>query len=270
MTREDKPPTKLEISPTQVAGSALAAVSGAFFASWAGTAGTLIGVAAGSMIATVGAATYTWWLRRTRDAVRRRATQARLTALRTNAMPGTVAAGPPREGEETVVLTTGTDPDGPGATEDRRPWFKRWDLPWARVAVASVVVMVIALAGITAFEAVTGRSVASFTGKDDPHGTTLGNAFDKSPATRDTTKNDPAKNTRTTPPTPTTGPSSVPTSGPGSVPGPVPGPVPGSGPTDTATGGTGPAPSQAPASTPSADPTQLPSTDPSPNVGATP
>ena len=72
MTNENpRTDRKLELSPAQVAGSALAAVSGAFFASWAGTAGTLIGAALGSVIATVGAATYTWSLRRTRDAVRR-------------------------------------------------------------------------------------------------------------------------------------------------------------------------------------------------------
>lgn len=254
MTHEDNPPNKLELSPTQVVGSALAAVSGAFFASWAGTAGTLIGVAVGSMIATVGAATYTWWLRRTRDAVRRRAALVRQTTLMTNALPRTVAAGPLRERDDTTVLPGDAEPGrDPGGA--RPSLLERWDLPWARVALASVVVMVVALAGITAVEAVTGRSVASFAGQDDPHGSTLGNAFDSgatSSTKKDTGTTKKDTTTGTTTPTPT--PSATPT------------PTPTAAPTD----GTGTTPSQAPVPTPSADPTTLPSALPSPTAGATP
>ena len=55
----------LGLSPAQVAGSALAAVSGALLASFAGTTGTIIGTAIGSVVATVGAAIYTQSLRTT-------------------------------------------------------------------------------------------------------------------------------------------------------------------------------------------------------------
>ena len=68
---------RLDLSPIQITGSALAAMSGAFFASWAGTTGTIVGAAVGSVIVTVGAATYTWSLQRTRDAVKRTAAQVR-------------------------------------------------------------------------------------------------------------------------------------------------------------------------------------------------
>ena len=261
MTDEDNTPNKLELSPTQVVGSALAAVSGAFFASWAGTAGTLIGVAAGSMIATVGAATYTWWLRRTQEAVRRTAAQVRETTLMTNAMPRTVAAGPLREpGEETTALPAATDHDDDDETVEGRSWLREWDLPWAKVALASVAVMLVALAGITALEAVTGRSVASFTGQADPHGSTLGNAFDSgatSATENDSTKDDQGADTSTvTPsPTPTPTPTDAATAGTGG---------------DTGSGDTGTTPSEVPVPTPTADPSGLPSADPSATVGTTP
>lgn len=260
MTDEDTTPTKLEISPAQIAGSALAAVSSAFFASWAGTAGTFIGVAAGSVIATVGAATYTWWLRRTQAAVRRTAAQVRLNALSTNALPRTIASGPLRTRRDETL----TDIDARDAAEGRtgddtgdaddRPLWRQWDLPWKKVLLTSVAVMFVALATITAFEAVTGRSVASFTGQDDPHGSTLGNAFDS--GSTSSTKND---ETTKPSPTPTPTPSSDPT------------------PSDTATGGTGTDPgtgeattTPVPTPTPSVEPTPTPSADPSATPGTTP
>ena len=61
--RKDR--SRLGLSPAQVTGSALAAMSGAFLASWFGTTGTLVGAAVGSVVATVGAAIYTHSLRRT-------------------------------------------------------------------------------------------------------------------------------------------------------------------------------------------------------------
>ena len=94
---------KLELSTTQITGSALAAMSGAFFASWAGTTGTIVGAALGSVIVTVGAATYTWSLQRTRDAVKRTAAQVRQSALASNALPRTVTEGPMRTAAETAT-----------------------------------------------------------------------------------------------------------------------------------------------------------------------
>ena len=104
--KSHKPERKLDLTPTQVTGSALAAMSGAFFASWAGTAGTIIGAALGSVIVTVGAATYTWSLQRTRDAVRRTAAQVRQQALTANAQPQRVADGPLREPETLAPADT--------------------------------------------------------------------------------------------------------------------------------------------------------------------
>ncbi len=99
----------LGLSTAQVTGSALAAMSGAFFASWLGTTGTLVGAAVGSVVATVGAAIYTHSLRRTGNVVKRTAVQVRHGALTVvpRPDPGTASAGPvrdpnaPRPSEET-------------------------------------------------------------------------------------------------------------------------------------------------------------------------
>lgn len=69
---EERPtpgPTGLGLSLAQVVGSALAAVSGAFLASWLGVTGTLTGVAVGSVVGTVGSASYTHSLRRSHQVV---------------------------------------------------------------------------------------------------------------------------------------------------------------------------------------------------------
>lgn len=58
-------------SPSQVVGSAAAAVSAALIASRLGVAGTLIGAAVVSMVSTIGAAYYTTFVKTTHDRVRR-------------------------------------------------------------------------------------------------------------------------------------------------------------------------------------------------------
>jgi hypothetical protein len=62
----------LGLSPAQVAGSALAAVTGAFLAARLGVAGTLAGVAIGSVVGTLRSASYTYWLRHSHALVRGR------------------------------------------------------------------------------------------------------------------------------------------------------------------------------------------------------
>ncbi len=247
-------PPKLEISPAQIAGSALAAVSSAFFASWAGTTGTLIGVAAGSVIATVGAATYTWWLRRTQEAVRRRAALVRQTTLAANGLPRTVAVGPlrrrgDREGDATRqdLTTVAGEPVDPSPT-DEEPLPGRWALPWKKVLLTSVAVMLLALAVITGFEAITGRTVASYTGGNGGSGSTVGNVLGEDSSTKE--KQPSEKSTPT--PTPTPSPSSSPTDGA------TDGAQDGTGGTD-GTDGTTPAPTPTPTvPTPSSGTTSTP------------
>lgn len=210
---KDNTARPLGLSPAQVAGSALAAMSGALIASWAGTTGTIIGAAVGSVVATIGAATYTWSLRRTSDAVRRRALQVRQSALAGGALPRTVHQGPLRPDDE---ATPPAQVDPPGRP-DRA-------MPWGRVALVSAAMTGVVLGGITTFEAVTGHPISSLTGGDRTQGTSLGNfvgtdsppVAKKRPTVQETTPDaDPAPTTTPTPsptaPTPSPTPSADPT-----------------------------------------------------------
>jgi hypothetical protein len=198
MTQEDndKKPRTLGLSPAQVAGSALAAMSVAFFASWAGTAGTIIGAAVGSVIATVGAATYTWSLQRTSAAARRTAELVRQRALATSAFPRPAQRPPSHDGGPPEVSEDLSDEE---PTVEPQP--RRWDLPWVKVALASLAVMVAGMAGITAVEAVTGKPIASLLGRDDGTGTTVGHVVGSDNGS--TRQQSPTKKSPSTPqPTP--------------------------------------------------------------------
>lgn len=130
---ETSPP--LGISPAQLVGSALGAVSAAVATSFFGVTGTVIGAAVVSVVATVGTAAYTQSLRRGAEAVRR----------------GTVPAVPVLRSER----------------------LRR--LPWARLGVAAAVVLVASLGTITLIEAVSGKPMAETVGASSSgDGTTLG------------------------------------------------------------------------------------------------
>jgi hypothetical protein len=233
-------------------GSALAAVSAAFFASWAGTAGTLIGAALGSVFATAGSATYTWWLRRTSDVVRRTAAHVRETGMgSTVVMPGLRTRGAPGDSEsdsegdseaESDVNATedGTSADS-GSGSDR--WAFLRGRPWGKVLLVSLGVMVVALAGITLVEAVTGKPLSAITRGDHSKGVSITRIVgdDGGPAR-------PKKKH----PTPGRSPSPAPT--PSATTPPTPGATPSTSPTAT--------PSESPTPTPSATATPSPSASP--------
>jgi hypothetical protein len=180
-----KPERPLGLSPAQIAGSALSAVSAAFVASWAGTTGTLVGAAVGSVVATIGAALYTASLKRSSEAVRRAAIKARQASLLTAAMPRSIAEAPLRTGdgregpEEPPTAKTEampvTENDDDSQARAREPGSWRNRLPWGRALLASLAVMVVAIGGITAVEAITGHPISSWLGRNDSTGTTVGN-----------------------------------------------------------------------------------------------
>lgn len=245
MTDDDTAPRKLDLSTTQVMASALAAVSAAFFASWAGTAGTLIGAAVGSVIATVGAATYSYSLKRSAEAVRRRAAQVREASL--------LAAALPRTGVSRTQAMAAVEQDVEQATAEAeaeqggllaRLDPRRVALPWGKVALASAAVMLIALVAITSLEGVTGRSLASLAGDDDAGRTTVTSVVDRGSGDAPTQEPTPTEQ-----PTPTQEPTEEP-SGPATE-------APSIDPTPT----TEPAPTTDPS--PTADPTPSPGTSPS-------
>ncbi len=263
MTEEDdSTPRKLELSPVQVAASALAATSAAFVASWAGTAGTLIGAALGSVIATVGAATYTYSLTRTSEIAKRTAAQVREGALLPNGLPRPRAS----RVDETAVMPPVEDADDRPQEGADVAWWRRFDprgkqLPWGRVALASAAVMLVTLAVLTSFEGVTGRSVSDTVTGDDSSRTTVGNVFrgggdtrDEEPAPQEDEQQPDDGATPTEESTPTEEPTPTPTTEPTEEPSVEPTPT--VEPTTPAPTPTAPAPD-------AAEPTEAPGASPS-------
>jgi hypothetical protein len=127
----DEPVDRLQLSATQVAGSSAAAVSAAVLCSFFGVAGTVIGTAVTSLVATTGSALYAYSLRRTRSRLRR--------------LHQAGAASPP----VTTVLMT--------ARGQGRRLFRR--IPWRIVLLGAANVFVFAIALITGLEGILGRSL---------------------------------------------------------------------------------------------------------------
>lgn len=166
-------PGGLGLSAAQVAGSALAAVSGAFLASWLGVTGTLVGVAVGSVVGTVGSASYTYSLRRGHALVAR---------------PG-ARLGQQADGE--LVAETTAVPVATPVRRRREPLALA--LPWRRLGVAAVVAALVGLGGLTLLETVTGRPVSSVAGRSTDTGTTLGSVLGQGGGS--VTTDDPASDT---------------------------------------------------------------------------
>lgn len=143
LDRTDKPPVRrptLELSVTQIVGGSLAAATAAALSSSLGVAGTIIGAATFSVITAVAGALYTQSLRRTRERVRAGAALP-LRARRPAAPPPTATGAP--------ALT-------------------RSPIRISRLLAAAAVVFVVAFAGITAYELLTGAPISGGTA-----GTTL-------------------------------------------------------------------------------------------------
>jgi hypothetical protein len=141
---------KFELSPSQVVGGALAAMTAAALGSRLGAAGTIIGAAAASVIAAVSGALYTASLRHTHEKVR--------TVWPTRWKTNTPA---------TVQLVS--DPAQPNAaaapaqqlTRRKRPESRqRPRLPWKNVMVGALLAFGIAAVAITGLELVSGQALS--------------------------------------------------------------------------------------------------------------
>lgn len=184
----DEPRDRVQLSLPQVAGSSLAALSAAVVCSYFGVAGTVVGTAVASAVATIGSALYSYSLRRT---------QVRLRRLHQAG-----AAAPP----VTAVLRT--------AQGQGRQLLHR--VPWRIVLLGTANVFVFAIAFVTGLEAILGRPLASEFGVS--HGgadkTTLNSIFGAGH------KKKSAPSTPT--PTPTSTATSTPTRTPPTTSSPVP------------------------------------------------
>ncbi|MGV9344930.1 hypothetical protein ACWDSD_09015 [Streptomyces spiralis] len=140
---------RIDLNVPQVAGSAVAAVVAAKLASYFGVYGTILGAGVVSVIATCGGSFFQHFFRRTGEHLRE------ATAVSSRPLPAAVPGGrtPPPPGE----FTSGTV---------YRARVKNWKRP----VVAAALVFGVTMAGITAYELVSGDSFSG--GK----GTTVGDA----------------------------------------------------------------------------------------------
>jgi hypothetical protein len=140
----------IDLSPSQVLGGALAAMTAAAIGSRLGAAGTIIGAAAASVVAAVAGAVYTASLRHTHAKVR------------------TVWSGRWSSGLPATVEVIGDRADstaanaGPQHTAPRRaPLFPgRWRIPWKPAAVGALLAFGIAAATLTGLELISGHALS--------------------------------------------------------------------------------------------------------------
>ena len=142
----------LDLSPAQLVGGALAAMTAAALGSQLSVAGTVVGAALASIIAAVAGSLYTASLRRTHDKVK--------TVFWT---------GQPNEVEEPTVIDIVADSEGHIAgqrshlvapEQDPSPRRPRPKLNWKRIAVVALAIFGIAAASLTTFELVTGHALS--------------------------------------------------------------------------------------------------------------
>ncbi len=174
---EEQEVRRVEVSWVQVSASALAAVSSAVLLSTVGVAGTLIGAAVGSVIATVGSQVYSHYLGVSRDRVAQAQTAALQRVAQARASTRTMqtlvredkgeaersAEQATRQLDEAAQEIENADPAeaGPSWREVLRA------LPWKRIAAVTAAVFVAAMVAIFVFESITGRAVSSYTGGSD-------------------------------------------------------------------------------------------------------
>ncbi|WP_051969921.1 hypothetical protein [Kitasatospora azatica] len=250
MPEKTKRPTsgrRIDLSVTQVAASALAAVVGAVLASELGVYGTVIGVAVVSIGATTGGAVFQHLFKRTGEQLREatdRGPGSSLNELRQ------VAA------TDTAPLPAAWRPDAPpssawNVSPARRAGKRRG---WRTCAALSGLVFVLAMTPIVVTELVAGKTMHAITTGQDGGGTSVvpgsgGKGSTPAPARsseQGAPPSPPASDSATPSPSPSTNPSTSPSPSPSSSPSANPS----SSPSPSGTPSPGPSPSAPPTPTP--------------------
>lgn len=180
----EKPKISLGLSGTQTIGSAMAAVTSALVGSFLGVAGTLLGAALGSIVATVGGALYSRTLKSAADVAKVKIPGRNRRGLTADGVDDNEAnAG------ETMAASAPSE-----ATDDRpaRAGKRLTPKTWIKIASVSVGAFAIAMVGITAVEFGTQQPISSLvstttgidTGASKQKSTTLGRVLtgNQSPA----------------------------------------------------------------------------------------
>lgn len=149
---------KIELSVTQVAAATLAAVSAAAAASFLGVAGTIVGAAVMSTVASLGQAVYGHSLRRGRERIK-----AVLPV--TQGVP-TLTGGDAPTGGQPPVRQDRPTADEPPPGGPARPG-------WRRFTAVAALVFGLALASVTVIEVTTGKPFSALFGGSHQRGSTL-------------------------------------------------------------------------------------------------
>jgi hypothetical protein len=202
---EPKTP-RFEMSATQLIGGALAAMTAAVIGAQLGVAGTVLGAAIGSLVAGAAGSLYTASLKHTRDRLasafvgRVGDTDVEVTTVSTTTEVdgGTTVTQP-----NAAVAPASPEPVATAAEVDRagRP-VSRW--PWKPILVSTAAVFLLAIAGITGFELVSGQAVSG------GEGTTITQVSEGRSGGTDTPTQAPSSSTSTEP---SAAPSATPSAG---------------------------------------------------------
>ncbi|MBC9734355.1 hypothetical protein [Nocardioides marmotae] len=230
-TTEDteKSGSGLDIDWLRTIAGALAAITTAVLLSTLGAAGTLLGAALGSIAATVGTAVYSQGLARSKARLAAVQEQAlgkvgvAQAEVRRSARRGDTSRLPQAE-EHLAEAADMLDPSVEGAPGDELAgpaptWRERLAvLPWKRIALVAAGLFVLVMVVISAFEALTGKPVSSYTGGSDSDGGTSitritggGSSDEDGDKDRGPKQGEPSDGTR---PSDGTTPSGQPTDGP--------------------------------------------------------
>ncbi len=215
---------KLELSPTQVAGSALGSVTAAYLGSYLGVAGTVVGAALTSVTMTVGGTLYQRSLEKTKNKAQELAKVelARVTRIaRSQAGPerektlrirppasGTCLPGMQWPGGEWVLDEPAAGEAAAGEAAAGEPTVAlaqpvgRARVRWPVVAAASALAFVLCMLVITGWEGITGRSLSG-----SGHQTTVGGVFGQPPAQHPAPQVPAMSRTSSTQPTPSVPPA---------------------------------------------------------------
>ncbi len=164
-------PKRIDLSPTQLAGGALAAMTSAVVGARLGVAGTVLGAAVGSVVAGVAGTLYTTSLRHTKEKISE-VIVAKAGDAETEIIP--VSVEPDRMADQhasnqvtvgdtrTLQLSLAADPAvqpaaAADATQPGQPG-RRW--PWKAILMSTAAVFVLTFAAITGFEVLTGHAIS--------------------------------------------------------------------------------------------------------------
>lgn len=196
-----------DLSLLQVAAGALAAMTSAWIASSLGVAGTIIGAAVGSGIASISTAVYLNTLHKGRTLITESGT---VISTATAEDPGVSTNAAPADSEQTSIIATSDEVDVSPTS----------GFSWKVAGAVFVLVMAVSVAAIAGWELVSGNS---FGNADRP---SIGRPWQDSPTTEPTTTptteptTTPTTTATTTPTTaaPTTEPTTSPTTEPTTAP----------------------------------------------------